>query len=69
MLGVNQQALLEEVRELPPEAFPNLLTIVRLFKESVLWQSRQTALMLNEEFSQWDQLSDEALIEFEKSLA
>jgi len=69
MSGSNQQALLDEVRELPPEAFPNLLTIVRLFKESVLWQSRQTALTLNDEFSQWDQLSDEALVEFEKSLS
>jgi len=69
MSGSNQQALLDEVRELPPEAFLNLLTIVRLFKESVLWQSRQAALTLNEEFSQWDQLSDEALVEFEKSLS
>jgi len=64
-----QQALIDEVKELPEEAFPNLLQIVRLFKESMLLQSRQAALVLQEEFAQWDQLSDEALVEFEKSLS
>ncbi|MCI0490776.1 MAG: hypothetical protein L0229_29635 [Blastocatellia bacterium] len=63
-----QQELLSEVQELPEEAFPNLLQIVRLFKESVLLQSRQSALALQDEFAQWDQLSDEALTEFEKGL-
>ncbi len=53
---------------MPEEAFPNLLQIVHLFKESVLLQSRQAALALQAEFAQWDQLSDEALIEFEKGL-
>jgi hypothetical protein len=64
-----QQALIDEVKDLPEEAFPNLLQIVRLFKESMLLQSRQAALALQEEFAQWDQLSDEALVEFEKSLS
>jgi hypothetical protein len=63
-----QQALIDEIRELPEEAFPNLLQIVRLFKESVLLQSRQAALSLQQEFAEWDQLSDEALTEFEKGL-
>ena len=63
-----QQALLNEVQGLPEEAFPNLLEIVRLFKESMLLQSRQAALALQEEFAQWDQLSDEALVDFEKDL-
>ena len=63
-----QQALMDEVRELPEEAFPNLLQIVHLFKESVLLQSRQTALALHAELVQWDRLSDEALLEFEKEL-
>jgi hypothetical protein len=63
-----QQALMDEVKELPEEAFPNLLQIVRLFRESVVLQSRQAALALKDEFAQWDQLSDEALLEFEKSL-
>ena len=64
-----QQALLEEVKDLPEETFPNLLQIVRLFKESILVQSRQAALALHTEFEQWDRLSDEALTEFEKGLA
>jgi len=63
-----QQALLDEVRGMPDEVFPNLLQIVRLFKESILLQTRQVALALKDEMAQWDQLSDEALIEFEKSL-
>jgi hypothetical protein len=63
-----RQALIDEVKELPEEAFPNLLQIVRLFKESVLLQSRQAALALQVEFDQWDRLSDEALLEFEKGL-
>jgi hypothetical protein len=63
-----RQALLNEIQGLPEEAFPNLLEIVRLFKESMLLQSRQAALALQEEFAQWDQLSDEALVDFEKDL-
>lgn len=64
-----QQALIDEVRGLPQEAFPNLLQIVRLFKESLSQQNRQAALALLQEFAQWDQLSDEALMEFEKGLS
>lgn len=63
-----QRILLDEVRELPEEAFPNLLEIVRLFKESILFQRRQAALDLQAEFAQWDRLSDEALVQFEKRL-
>jgi len=63
-----RQALIDEVKELPDEVFPNLLQIIRLFKESILLQSRQAALNLQAEFNQWDRLSDEALLEFEKGL-
>ncbi len=64
-----QQALMDEVRELPEEAFPNLLQIVHLFKESLLSQSRLMALTLRAELAQWDRLSDEALLEFEEGLS
>ena len=47
---------------------PNLWQIVRLFKESELVQRRQAALALKDEFDQWERLSDEALLEFEKGL-
>lgn len=63
-----QQALMNEIAGLPQEAFPNLLQIVRLLKESVLVQSRQAALALQDEFDQWERLSDEALVDFEKGL-
>ena len=63
-----QQALMDEVKDLPEEALPNLIQIVRLFKESLLLQSRQAAQAFQEEFAAWDRLSDEALSEFEKDL-
>lgn len=63
-----QQALIDEAKDLPEEVWPNLLQIVRLFKESVLRQSRQATLELQTEFAQWDHLSDEALEQFEKEL-
>ncbi|MBI3653559.1 MAG: hypothetical protein HY231_21220 [Acidobacteria bacterium] len=63
-----RQELLNEVNELPEETLPNLLQIIRLFKESVLTQGRQSALTLQQEFADWDRLSDEALLEFEKGL-
>ena len=63
-----RQALMEETKEVPDEALPNLLQIIRLFKESVLLQSRRAALELQTEFTEWDRLSDEALEQFEKEL-
>ena len=64
----HQQALLEEVRDLPAEVFPNLLQIVHLYKESVLSQSQKGILEVQAELGDWDRLSDEALLEFEKRL-
>ncbi len=63
-----RQELLKEVNDLPEETLPNLLQIIRLFKESVLTQSHQSVLALQNEFADWDKLSDEALVEFEKGL-
>lgn len=36
--------------------------------ESVLIQSRQAALALQDEFEQWERLSDDALADFEKGI-
>lgn len=63
-----QQILMDEVQELPEEVLPNLLQIIRLFKESLLVESQRAALSLQAELAQWDQLSDEALMEFERGL-
>lgn len=62
------QILIDELQGLPDEMFPNLLQIVRLFKESILIQGRKAVAEMQTEFSQWDRLSDEALLEFEKGL-
>ena len=64
-----QQELMDEVQGLPDEAIPNLLQIVRLFKESILVQRRHAAEGLRDEFAQWEALSDEALQEFETGLS
>jgi hypothetical protein len=63
-----QQALLDAVEDLPAETIPNLLQIVHLYKESVLGQGQKAVLELQAEFKEWDRLSDEALLEFEKGL-
>jgi hypothetical protein len=62
------EALLEEIEDLPVEAMPNLIQIVHLYKESVLAQSQRAVAELQAEFDDWDRLSDEALLEFEKGL-
>ncbi|MGC9333417.1 MAG: hypothetical protein ACP5JJ_04660 [Anaerolineae bacterium] len=61
-----QEALLEELEDLPVEAMPNLIQIVHLYKESVLAQSQKAIAELQVEFEEWDRLSDEALLEFKK---
>lgn len=63
-----QQALLDEIKDIPEEALPNVLKIVKLFKESLLAQTRQGSLALQRELEGWSQLSDEALTAFEKNL-
>lgn len=63
-----RKALLDEIMELPEEVFPNLLQIIHLFKESILLESRKSTINLQLEFAQWDRISDEALVEFEKEL-
>lgn len=63
-----REALMEEIEDLPIEAMPNLIQIVHLYKKSVLAQSQKAIAELQVEFEDWDRLSDEALLEFEKEL-
>jgi hypothetical protein len=63
-----QHTLLNEVKDIPQDLLPNLLEIVRLFKQSILSQQAKKWDDLRQEFNEWDQLSDEALINFEKDL-
>lgn len=62
-----QQKLIDEVKDLPEDMFPNLLQIVHLFKASVL-QTQHEMMELDKELALWDRLSDEAMQEFEKGL-
>ena len=63
-----QQALLDEVKDVPKELLPNLVQIVRLYKQSILSYHTKEWSELQQEFKEWDILSDEALLDFEKDI-
>jgi len=63
-----QHTLLDEMKDIPQDLLPNLLQIIRLFKQSVLSQQAKKWEDLQQEFNDWDKLSDEALLDFEKDL-
>jgi len=63
-----QEQLFNEINDLPEEILPDLLHIVRLFKENLLLQSKNSVQSLQEKFANWDRLSDKALVDFEKGL-
>lgn len=63
-----QQALLDEAKDVPKELLPNLVQIVRLYKQSILSYQAKEWNDLQQEFKEWDKLSDEALLDFEKAL-
>ena len=60
-----QKKILNEVKDLPEEQMPNLLKIIRIFKDSLKKQSSGFE-DLKQEFKEWDDLSDEALDNFER---
>jgi len=62
-----QEKILKEVKDLPEEQISNLLRIIRIFKNSII-QQRKEDLELKEEFKEWDKLSDEAFVDFERKL-
>ena len=64
---VYQKKILEEVKDLPEEQISNLLKIIRIFKNSIIKQ-RKVDVGLNKEFREWDKLSDEAFVNFERKL-
>ena len=63
-----QHILLDEVKDIPNDLLPNLLQIIRLFKQSILSQPAKEWDDLQHEFKEWDKLSDEALVNFKKDL-
>ena len=62
-----KEAVLDEIEDLSDEQITNLVKIIRLFKESIIRQ-REYDFDLKMEFQAWDRLSDEALLNFERSL-
>ena len=62
-----QKKILEEVKDLPNGQISNLLKIIRIFKNSIIKQ-RKESVGLNKEFREWDKLSDEAFVNFERKL-
>ncbi len=62
-----KQEIINEIKDLSDEQTANLLKIIRIFKESIIKQ-REYDFELKKEFEEWDALSDEALINFERTL-
>jgi len=62
-----QKKILEEVKDLPEEQISNLLKIIRIFKNSIIKQIKED-VGLKKEFREWDKLSDEAFVNFERKL-
>ena len=62
-----QKKILDEVKDLPEEHMPNLLKIIRIFKDSIKKQKNEFE-DLKKEFKEWDKLSDEALDNFERTI-
>ena len=60
-----QKKILDEVKDLPEEQMPNLLKIIRIFKDSIKKQKNEFE-DLKKEFKEWDKLSDEAFDNFER---
>jgi len=59
--------VLSEIEGLPDEQITNLIKMIRLFKESIICQ-KEYDLGLKTEFQEWDKLSDEAILAFERTL-
>ncbi len=62
-----KEEIFNEIKDLSDEQIANLLKIIRIFKESVVFQ-REYDFGLKKEFEEWDRLSDEAILNFEESL-
>ena len=59
--------VLSKLEGLPDEQITNLIKVIRLFKESIIRQ-KEYDLGLKTEFQEWDKLSDEVILDFERTL-
>lgn len=62
-----KEEILNEINGLSDEQIVNLMKIIRIFKESII-QQRELDFGFKKELEEWDRLSDEAIINFEKIL-
>ncbi len=62
-----KEEILNEVKDLSDEQIDNLMKIIHIFKESIIRQ-KEHDFDLKREFRDWDNLSDEALLNFEDAL-
>ncbi len=62
-----KEEILNEINDLSDEQISNLLRIIHIFKESLTLQ-KEYDFELKREFEDWDRLSDEAIINFERTL-
>ena len=62
-----KEEIIQELQNMPDEQMLNLLSLVRIFKKSIIMQ-RDSDFYLKKEFDGWDALSDEALNNFEASI-
>ena len=61
------EEIFNAVKDLSDEQIASLMKIIHIFKESIIRQ-RELDFRLQKEFEEWDQLSDEALLNFEDTL-
>jgi hypothetical protein len=62
-----KEEIIKELQNMPDEQMLNLLSLIRIFKKSLIMQ-RDSDFYLKKEFDDWDVLSDEALNNFEATL-
>ncbi|HLB69988.1 MAG TPA: hypothetical protein VJJ51_02985 [Candidatus Methanoperedens sp.] len=62
-----KEELLKEIKDLSDDQISYLVKITRIFKESIIRQ-KEYDFGLKKEFEEWDNLSDEALLNFEEAL-
>ena len=62
-----QEEIIKELQNMPEGQMLNLLSLIRIFKKSIIMQ-RDSDFYLKKEFDDWDTLSDEALNNFEATL-
>ncbi|MFA4910005.1 MAG: hypothetical protein WC649_03025 [Desulfobacteria bacterium] len=62
-----EEEIIKELQNMPDEQMLNLLSLIRIFKKSIITQ-RDADFSLKKEFDDWDALSDEALNTFEAAL-